>query len=137
MNGYLKWFSIITWVGLPINLYFAVPALFVPNYIVDTLNLPPGFDTVWLRNAGLLIFIVTTYQALAAYSPTRYPAIPWLVVGGRLAAAFYWLLVSLGVGNISSEPSSFVPFLIGDLSFGAVTGVLLFFGLRRHNEQNA
>ena len=56
MNAYLKWFSIVTWIGVPINLYFAVPALFVPEYLIDTLDLNKGFDTIWLRNAGLLIF---------------------------------------------------------------------------------
>ena len=59
MNAYLKWFSIVTWIGVPINLYFAVPALFVPEYLIDTLDLNKGFDTIWLRNAGLLIFIIT------------------------------------------------------------------------------
>ena len=134
MNAYLKWFSIVTWIGVPVNLYFAVPALFVPEYLIDTLDLNAGFDTIWLRNAGLLIFIVTFYHVAAALAPARYPAIPWLVIGGRLLAAVYWLIVALGVMDISSNPGAFVPFLVGDLVFGTVTAALLYLGLRRLHE---
>ncbi len=28
-------------------------ALFVPDYLIDTLDLKRGFDSVWLRNPGL------------------------------------------------------------------------------------
>ena len=131
MNTYLRWFSILTWIGVPINLYFAVPALFVPEFVVDMLDLDPGFHTVWLRNAGLLIFIITFNQIAAALAPARYPLISWLAIGGRLSAAVYWLIVALDVMDISSAPSSFIPFLIGDATFGTVTGVLLFLGLGR------
>ena len=130
-NPYLKWFSIVTWLGVPLNLYFAFPALFVPNYLIDTLDLAPGFETVWLRNAGLLIFIVTSYHILAAVAPARYPAVGWLVIGGRLAAAVYWLVVAMNWWETSGNPGAFVPFLVGDLAFGGVTAVLLYKGLQR------
>jgi hypothetical protein len=127
---YLKWFSIVVWLGVPVNLYFAVPALFFPGYVVDTLDLEPGFFTVWLRNAGLLIFIITAYQILAAVAPSRYRAVAWMTIGGRLAAAIYWLVVSLDWLGTSNNPSGFLPFLIGDVLFGGVSGVLLYLGLR-------
>lgn len=127
---YLKWFSIVVWLGVPLNLYFAVPALFFPSYVVDTLDLQAGFFTVWLRNAGLLIFIITAYQILAAVSPSRYRAVAWMTIGGRLAAAIYWLVVSLDWLGTSNNPQGFLPFLIGDVLFGGVSGVLLYLGLR-------
>lgn len=130
MNTYLKWFSIVVWLGVPVNLYFAVPALFFPGYAIDTLNLEPGFHTVWLRNAGLLIFIITAYQILAAVMPSRYRAVAWMTVGGRLAAAVYWLVVTLDWLGTSSNPPGFLPFLIGDIAFGGISGTLLYFGLR-------
>ena len=133
----MKWFSIVVWVGVPINLYFAFPALFAPNYLIDTMNLAEGFHTVWLRNAGLLIFIITAYHILAAVSPARYSAVGWMVVGGRLFAAVYWLIVVLDIWSTSDNPEAFIPFLVGDLVFGAVSGVLLYVGLRQHRAQIA
>ena len=136
-NPYLKWFGIVTWLGVPLNLYFAIPALFVPNYLIDTLELAPGFETVWLRNAGLLIFIITSYHVLAAMLPSRYPAVGWLVIGGRLAAAIYWLIVAADWWETSSNPGAFVPFLIGDLVFGGLGAILLYVGLRRFSVERA
>ena len=131
MNGYLKWFSIVVWVGILVNLYFAVPALFVPDYLINTLDLDPEFNTVWLRNAGLLIFLISFYNVAAALAPARYPAISWLVIGGRLLAAIYWLIVVLDVLDTSINPGAFLPFLIGDLTFGTVKAILLYIGLKR------
>lgn len=136
-NPYFKWFGIVTWVGIPLNLYFAFPAFFVPSYLVDTLELDPGFQTVWLRNAGLLIFIITSYHILAAMLPSRYPAVGWLVVGGRLAAAVYWLIVVLDWWDTSTNPGAFAPFLVGDLVFGGLSGVLLYFALRQRTTNAA
>ena len=134
-NKYLKWFSIVTWLGVPVNLYFAIPAFFVPSYLVDTLELGGDFETVWLRNAGLLIFIITAYHILAAIHPARYSAVAWMVVGGRLVAAVYWLIVAIDLWSTSDNPDAFVPFLIGDLAFGLISAALLYFGLRKNNAE--
>ena len=134
MNGqrdYLRWFSIVVWIGIPLNLYFAFPAFFYPKYIVDTAGLEPGFETVWLRNAGLLIFIITAYHVVAAVAPARYPVVAWLTVAGRISAGFYWLYVCLGPEDVTSNPNGFWPFVIGDFLFGTVSGVLLYLGLQQ------
>ena len=132
-NKFLKWFSIVTWLGVPVNLYFAFPAFFVPDYTIETLDLNSEFSTVWLRNAGLLIFIITAYHILAAISPARYAAVAWMVIGGRLVAAVYWLIVAMDWWSTSESPDSFIPFLIGDLAFGGISSVLLYIGLRKNN----
>lgn len=134
-NKYLKWFSTVVWLGVPLNLYFAFPALFIPNYLIDTMDLTDGFKTVWLRNTGLLIFIITAYHILAAVSPSRYSAVGWMVVGGRLFAAIYWLIVTIDVWDTSDNPEAFIPFLVGDLVFGGISGVLLYLGLRQQRAQ--
>ncbi len=134
-NKYLKWFSIVVWIGVPVNLYFAFPAFFVPNFLIDSLDLTDDFKTVWLRNAGLLIFIVTAYHILAAVHPARYVAVGWMVVGGRLVAAVYWLIVVADWWETSTNPDAFIPFLIGDLAFGGISGVLLYLGMRQERRQ--
>jgi hypothetical protein len=126
----LTWFRIVVAVGIPLNLYFVVPALFVPSYVVDQSDLRPGFETVWLRNAGLLVAIVTAYHVVAALAPQRYPAVAWLTVAGRLAAGCYWLFVVFSPSHVTSTPEAFWPFVIGDFAFGGVSGVLLYRGLR-------
>ena len=136
-NRYLKWFSIVTWLGVPVNLYFAFPAFFVPSYLIDTLNIGGDFETVWLRNAGLLIFIITAYHILAAVSPARYSAVAWMVIGGRLFAAVYWLIVAMDWWSTSDNPDAFIPFLVGDLAFGGISAVLLYFGLKQDRAEAA
>ena len=130
-SGYLKWFSLVVWLGVLVNLYFAVPALFVPDFLISMLDLDEGFRTVWLRNAGLLIFIITAFHVLAAMHPVRYPAVGWMIIAGRLAAAIYWLIVVLDAWETSENPDAFLPFLIGDVAFGLISAVLLYFGLRQ------
>jgi len=130
-NRYLKWFSIVTWLGVPVNLYFAFPAFFVPSYLTDTLDIGSDFETVWLRNAGLLIFIITAYHILAALSPARYSAVAWMVIGGRLVAAAYWLIVATDWWSTSDNPDAFIPFLVGDLAFGGISAILLYVGLNQ------
>jgi hypothetical protein len=130
-------FSIVAWIGLLPNLYFAFPAFFVPSYVVSTLGLEPDFDTVWLRNAGLLIFIISAYHILAAMAPARYTVVAWMVVGGRLAAAVYWLIVVLDVWSTSATPAVFLPFVIGDVFFGSIGGVLLYLAQRGESPARA
>jgi hypothetical protein len=92
--GEWKLAAIVIALGIPPNLYFAVPAFFSPSYIVGRTSLRPLAETVWLRNAGLLILIITAYHTVAAIDPERFQAIAWGTVGGRLAAGLYWVLVA-------------------------------------------
>ena len=133
MNTYTRWFSRVVWIGIPVNLLFAVPALFAPDALINTLDLEEDFETVWLRNAGLLIFIITFFYVPIALAPSRYPAVSWLIVAGRLlAAAFFFQVVYFGeVLNSSDRGEAFIPFMIGDLTLGTVQGVLLYLGLRK------
>jgi hypothetical protein len=87
------WASIVLWLGIPPNLYFAFPAFFAPEYGARRTSTLPLRETVWLRNAGLLIFIITAGHVVAAIDPERFEAVAWLTVGGRLAAGVYWLVV--------------------------------------------
>ena len=92
--GLFGWASVVLWLGILPNLYFAFPALFYPEYAVKKRYLLPGSETVWLRNAGLLIFIITAYHVIAAIDPERFIVIAWATVAGRLSAGLYFLLVS-------------------------------------------
>lgn len=92
--GLWTWASVVIWIGIPPNLYFAAPALFAPGFIARRTGLRPGTETVWLRNAGLLILIITAYHVIAAIDPERFTVVAWGTVAGRLAAGVYWLVVA-------------------------------------------
>ena len=88
------WASVVLWIGVPPNLYFAIPAFFFPHFIVKRTSLRPLVETVWLRNAGLLILIITAGHVVAAIDPERFQAVAWLTVGGRISAGIYWVIVA-------------------------------------------
>ncbi len=89
------WASVVLWIGIPPNLYFAFPSFFYPSYAIKRTSFSSFRETVWLRNAGLLIFIITAGHVVAAIDPERFQAVAWLTVGGRMAAGVYWLIVAL------------------------------------------
>ena len=117
MNKHLKAFTILAWIGVAVNLAFAVPAFFAPDFLIDRLGIDEGFETVWLRNAGLLIFLVTFYTIAVALAPARYPAVSWIVAWGRFLAGLYWFQVTFFGDqlNTTTHGSSFSPFLAGDI----------------------
>lgn len=130
MHTYLKWFSRIVWIGIALNLSFALPALFSPDVIVNTIGVDPNFSTVWLRNAGLLLLIVCFFNVVAALDPDRHSAVAWIVVAGRLMAGTFFLEIFIFDGlNSADRPNALVPFFAVDLTFGTVKGVLLYRGL--------
>jgi hypothetical protein len=88
------WASVVLWIGVPPNLYFAIPAFFFPSFIVRRTSLRSLAETVWLRNAGRLILIITSGHVVAAIDPERFQAVAWLTVGGRMAAGIYWVIVA-------------------------------------------
>lgn len=103
--GEYKWAGLVILLGIPPNLYFAFPALFNPGYAIRKGYLLPGSETVWPRNAGLLIFIITAAHVVAAIDPERFEAVAWLTVGGRLAAGVYWVIVALSKPFARDSPS--------------------------------
>ena len=132
MNKYLRWFSIVTWLGILAMLWFAVPALFVPEYVINTLGLDPDRSTVWLRNVGMLLLLLAIFNATAARAPHQHPVFAWLIVVNRMIAAVFWLQITLvDALNATSQPQAFIPLFVGDLAFGTVMASLLYIGLRR------
>ena len=99
------WASVVLWLGIPPNLYFAFPAFFYPPFAIKKTSFSTFRETVWLRNAGLLIFIITAGHIVAAIDPERFQAVAWLTVGGRISAGVYWVVVALSK-PVAVEPSA-------------------------------
>ena len=131
MNTYEKWFGGVVLVGVLFNLWFAIPSLFFPSYIVNVIGINPDFDTIWMRDAGMLLIAGSVFHALTARAPQRFLAFAWLVVGSRFFGAAVWFEVwQFDVLNSTSQPDLFRTFFIADLAFGVITGVLLYLGSR-------
>jgi hypothetical protein len=132
MNVYLKWFSIVVGIGVFVNLWFAIPALFYPPPIIKILGIDPNFETLWLRDAGMLLLAGSLFHALTATAPHRYPAFAWLVVITRFFGVALWLEIFLfNVFDSTSRPDLVLPLLVLDTAFGIVQASLLYLGFRR------
>jgi hypothetical protein len=127
VNGYLRWFRWLTWVGVVANLGFIIPSIFVPDLLEATLG--PGSTAVsyvWLALAGVVLATATMFYLPAAANPLRYRLFAWLSVVGRALAAIFWLLQNprwhlAGVQN----------FWMLDGSFAVIFLVLLWLGYRK------
>ncbi|HEX8844305.1 MAG TPA: c-type cytochrome [Pyrinomonadaceae bacterium] len=125
MNKYLKWFRIVVWLGIIMNLFFVIPSLFAPQLLNITFGLGIESNDVWLRNTGMLLLSMCVFYAGAAANPLRYPGYTWLTAVSRLIAAVFWLYMI----RVSGYPSLMLRFLLSDLAFGIVLGILLQLGL--------
>jgi hypothetical protein len=123
-NCYATWFGRAVWLGILVNLSFAVPALFTPRAFAAVLGLgglaPEA--AVWLRNAGMLLVVLSVFHAAVARDPLG--AVPFArrVVVGRLVAAAFWLWLVWGLGL----PGVLWGFFAADLALGLVCAALLF-----------
>jgi len=134
MNVPLYGFRVMVVIGVLVNAAFWGPALVVPQLINDTFGFDPNYHTVWLRNVGMVLLLVSITNAAAAIDPIRYRLFAWLVVAGRLIAASFFLEIWVFDALESSDrPNSFMWFFITDFSLGTTKGILLYVGLRRHD----
>ena len=134
MNVPLNGFRVIVVIGVLVNAAFWGPALVAPQMINDTFGFDSDYYTVWLRNVGMVLLLVSITNAAAAIDPVRYRLFAWLVVVGRLIAASFFLEIWLfDTLDSSDRPNSFMWFFITDFSLGTIKGVLLYVGLKRHD----
>ncbi len=135
MGVFLNGFRIAIIIGVLVNAAFWGPALFLPQMINDTFGFDPSYHTVWLRNVGMVLLLVSITNAAAAIDPIRYRLFAWLAVAGRFIAASFFLEIWVFDTLESSDmPNSFMWFFITDFSLGTVKGILLYVGLNQHDE---
>jgi hypothetical protein len=129
MNGYIRWCSVAFWIGIAANVVLALTGWFAPERLLAQLKLEPTPRTVWVRNMGMLLAVVTIFNAAAALDPMRYPLISWMVPLGRLIGSSFFFLIIFGKHRGSTErPKSFIPLLGFDLTMAVLTGTLLYKG---------
>jgi hypothetical protein len=131
MNSHAKWFGRLVWLGIVANLPFGLLGLFAPQVLFSTFQLEPAVPTIWTRDAGLFLVMVSLFYIPAARDPYRYRVNAWLLVIGRLAFAVFWFWGVL----LSDFPNEYLPFGFADLSLGIIQGIFLILTFR--GEQQA
>ncbi|MFW5681024.1 MAG: hypothetical protein ACOC3D_12215, partial [Pseudomonadota bacterium] len=71
--------AVVVWLGIALNLGFALPLLFDPAWLLDLFGVP-GAATVWPRFAGLLLIILSVFYVPATLDIDRYRIFAWLHV---------------------------------------------------------
>jgi zinc transporter ZupT len=120
-NSYSIWFGRVVWLGVLVNLSCALPAIFAPKLLLGFLNLEPTTPFIWVRFAGLLLFLLSLFYLPAASNLYRYRANAYLAVFSRLAGITFFGTAVL----IYEKPRTYLPMGLVDLAFGIVQGILL------------
>ncbi len=86
----------IVWLGILLNLLFALPLVFHPAWLLELFALPPG-PSIWPRFAGLLLIILSAFYVPATLDIERYRLVAWLHVlpSRTFGAVFFTLAVFL------------------------------------------
>ena len=92
MNTYAKWFGRVVWVGIIGNILYGLLGLFAPDTLFALFSLEPASPTVWVRDAGLFVILLSLFYIPAAQDPVRYRYYAWLLVIARLSYVVFWFV---------------------------------------------
>ncbi|WP_051711068.1 c-type cytochrome [Andreprevotia chitinilytica] len=121
----IRWFQRFIWIGIAMNMVFAIPALFWPDFLNTQFGLPLQATYPWLQNAGMLLVGVSLFYAPAGVNGLKYPVYSWLCVLSRLIAVVFWIYLI----NTSGYPDAFRPLLYSDGAMFVILGGLLYAGM--------
>lgn len=129
MNGYLKGFRLVAWIGILVNLTFALSAFFFPQFLVDMVGEGRAdlFEDPWFFNVGLLLLLNALFYLPATREPLRDTLYSWLTAWSRVVAAAAWIVYLLTRGD--GLPGSFWNIPVSDGVMGVVLLVLLRLGV--------
>jgi len=129
MNKFIVWYQRMIWVGIVINMAFALPALFAPDILTAALGLPFEAQNPWLGNAGMLLVGVSLFYAPSGINALRFPIHSWLCVLSRLIAVIFWIFLL----KSTEYKDAFRPMMITDCAMFVILGVFLWLGVPAEN----
>lgn len=109
--------SLLVWLGIVLNLFFVLPLLFDPAWILDFFNIPAE-ESIWPRFAGLLLLIVTIFYIPVTIDLERYRVIAWMAIfpSRSFGATFFFLAVF-----VFDQPPGFIAAILVDGLTGLAT----------------
>lgn len=128
-DTYADWFRRITVLGILINLFFAIPAIFYPDALIAFLGFQQPLDTLWVRNVGMLLVLLCLFYAPVT-DVYRQTIFAQLIVAARLIAASFWMWLMWCVESSWRA----CPFMAIDLLLGIVLHFLLRKALRQSTQ---
>jgi len=131
MNIYARWFGIVVWIGIVLNILFGLLGLFAPHLLFSLFGLETAVPTVWARDAGLFLIFVSLFYIPAAHDPYRYRYHAWLLVIARLAYVIFWFG---GVWLLPDFGPEYLKFGIADLIVAIPQLVLLTLAFRAEKQ---
>ena len=72
--------SVVVWIGILLNLCFALPLLLAPLWLFGLFDAPAGPSLVWPRFAGGLLIVVSVFYVPMTFDLDRYRVFAWLAV---------------------------------------------------------
>ncbi|MBE8968498.1 MAG: hypothetical protein RMY64_35745 [Nostoc sp. DedQUE08] len=127
MNNYAKWFSRVTWVGIIVNMLFVIPSCFFPELMLTFLKMHIPEPIIWVRAAGMLLFIISAFYIPGALDPYRYQATAWIsIFPSRAFGSTFFICAVLFFG----QDKGFLSIAFVDLFFGLAELVLLTLAMR-------
>lgn len=124
-----------TIIGVLINIFgMALPFIFAPQWYLDWLGLPGGGGSViWMRQAGLLLFLLSILYLPGGRDPFRHPLNARFSILGRTTIGVYWLYLVF----VEGQTRSFLRFGILDCGYAAFSAYLLWRVLREQGASGA
>ncbi|MDZ8034414.1 MULTISPECIES: hypothetical protein [unclassified Nostoc] len=127
MNNYAKWFSRVTWVGIIVNMLFVIPSCFFPELMLTFLQMHIPEPIIWVRAAGMLLFIISAFYIPGALDPYRYQATAWIsIFPSRAFGSTFFICAVLFFG----QDKGFLSIAFVDLFFGLAELILLTLAMR-------
>ncbi len=121
MTHYEKWHGRVVWLGIIVNMFFVVPLVFVPTWLLGLLDISLD-QPIWARASGMLLFIISVFYIPATWDLKRYRATAWFsIFPSRTFGATFFFLAVFGFGH----PKGFLSIAIVDASIGLTTLILL------------
>ena len=80
------WFGRVVWLGILANFALAVPALFVPDRVIEMAGLPQAMPLMWPRFSAWLLILLSLFYMPGAIDPYKYRVTAWLSIVSRLAS---------------------------------------------------
>jgi hypothetical protein len=129
MNKFVKWFNIITFIGVLINIFgMALPFIFAPQWYLDWFGLPGGGGSViWMRQAGLLLLFISILYLSGGSDPIRYSLNAKFAVLVRMAIGSYWLWLVF----IEGQTRSFLFFGVLDCTYAMFNLIFLLLATKK------
>ncbi|RCJ35136.1 hypothetical protein A6769_20505 [Nostoc punctiforme NIES-2108] len=127
MNNYAKWFSRVTWLGIIVNMLFVIPSCFFPELMLTFLKMHIPEPIIWVRAAGMLLFIISAFYVPGALDPYRYQATAWIsIFPSRAFGSTFFICAVLFFG----QDKGFLSIAFVDLFFGLAEVILLTLAMR-------